>query len=164
MITFKRSANQGAPTPAGDPSSHWASLPAPPSSPDLTSTPSGRLLHDFGDGAVSAARHLNADGSVGGWVARSAHVEESATVDHHAEVFGNARVFGDAQILDYARVADNARVYDDAVVCGEATASSTASGGHQSAVWIDAVSPIRPGGLDCVALARRTDVSRSLGY
>lgn len=124
MISFKRQANEAAGSPTHEstrgPLNPYANLPAPPSGRDLTSTPPARVLHDFGDGAVSAQRHVNPDGSIGGWVARSAHVEDTATVDYDAEVFGNARVFGDARILDRAQVADNARVYDDAVVSGHA--------------------------------------------
>ena len=76
MKTFRRSATD------------LSSLPQPPA------TPVARVLHDFGDGAVRAARHENPDGSEGGWVALTAHVEDTAWVGPDAVVFGNARVFG----------------------------------------------------------------------
>ncbi len=91
-----------------------------PGRTNFTSTPLGRVLHDFGYGAVRAARHINPDGTSGGWVALTAHVEDTAHLGPNAVVFGNARVFGNAQVLDRAVVCDNARVYDDSVVSGDA--------------------------------------------
>jgi len=86
---------------------------------------------DFGHGQVRAARHVNPDGSQGGWVADSAHVDMDTYVSPTAAVFGNARVFGacrieaDAAVLDFARVADGARISGSAQVRG--TASVTGS-------------------------------------
>lgn len=98
---------------------------------------------DFGMGPTPARRHVNPDGTLGGWVAETAHVEESCTVAPNALVFGNARVFSNSLILesamvcDFARVrdggivTDNARVCDNAivegaVVCNEALVSGEA--------------------------------------
>ena len=58
---------------------------------DGPSTPSAATF-DFGPGAVRAARHRNPDGSQGGWVAHTAHVDVSSHVDPDAVVFDNARV------------------------------------------------------------------------
>jgi len=90
--------------------------------------------HDFkdGKGPVSAHRHTNPDGSVGGWVAYTATVESTvfvgpdaqvyhnAIVFNRAKVFGNAKVFGDAEVYGNAKVFGNARVYDNAKVFGDA--------------------------------------------
>ena len=66
-------------------------------------------MYDFSDGRgeVPAHKHTNPDGSVGGWVAETASVENTCYIDEHAKVFGNARVFG------------NAKVYGDAEVYGD---------------------------------------------
>ncbi len=79
-----------------------------------------RQSFDFGDGLVRAARHGNPDGSAGGWVADTAHVDATAYLAPDSRVFGNARVFGDAQVLDAAMVFDNAKVGDGARVMGRA--------------------------------------------
>lgn len=84
-------------------------------------TVAGELYEvDFGAGPVEARRHVNPDGSAGGWVAETANVDPAAWVDPDACVFGNARVFGTAQIQDLAHVCDNAKV-DGGLVYGEAT-------------------------------------------
>ena len=57
---------------------------------------------------VPAHRHINPDGSEGGWVA------DTATVDSTAWVFGDAQVFGDAWVSGDARVSGNAWVSGDA--------------------------------------------------
>jgi hypothetical protein len=44
---------------------------------------------DFGDGAVPAHRHINPDGSLGGWVADTATVADTAWVTGFALVTGN---------------------------------------------------------------------------
>ena len=77
---------------------------------------------DFGDGngAVAARRHVNPDGTEGGWVAETAHVAETATVT------SGATVRGCAQVRDYARVTDSARVSGDALVCDNAQISDNA--------------------------------------
>lgn len=82
---------------------------------------------DFGSGPTAARRHVNPDGSTGGWVAETADVEPGCTVAPDAVVFGNARVFGNSFVLgsaivcDYARVKDGGIVTDDARVCESAT-------------------------------------------
>lgn len=75
---------------------------------------------DFGAGPVAAHRHVNPDGSVGGWVADTATVDATAHVGADAQVYGNARVSDTAQVYDTARVSGNARVSGDAQVYGEA--------------------------------------------
>ena len=55
---------------------------------------------DFKDdkGPVSAHRHINPDGTLGGWVANTVCVENTAFIGANARVFGNARVYDDAQV------------------------------------------------------------------
>lgn len=48
---------------------------------------------------LPAARHINPDRSLGGWVAASAHVAPTAHIDRNALVY------------DLAKVVDQARVY-----------------------------------------------------
>lgn len=79
-----------------------------------------RPKFDFGDGPVRASRHTNPDGSIGGWVADTAHVDDTAHLAADARVYGNARVFGDGQVRDAAQVYDNARVGDGGVVSDRA--------------------------------------------
>lgn len=63
-------------------------------------------LFDFGDGlgAVPAKRHINPDGTLGGWVANTAFVCDKAVIGFNAQVFGTAQVFCDAQVYDNAKV------------------------------------------------------------
>src|SRR6185436_13203608 len=63
--------------------------PAPPA----VSTRPTLARYDFGDGPVPARQHRNPDGSLGGWVAETAHVDDSVFVGANATVSGNARVF-----------------------------------------------------------------------
>lgn len=85
-------------------------------------------LFDFqnGRGPVSASRHRNPDGSVGGWVAATAVVAPTVHVGEHAQVFDFARVLdsvaiaGSARVFDFAYLADRARVDGSAVICDHA--------------------------------------------
>jgi len=78
---------------------------------------------DFGWGSVPARRHRNPDGSLGGWVAHTAHVAPTATVDEDARVFGNATVIEEAQVLFKAQVGGDAAVTNEAKVCDSAQLS-----------------------------------------
>ena len=80
--------------------------------------------YDFGDGRgpVAAHRHKNPDGSVGGWVADTAMVDDAAYIGPSAEVFGEAYVGSGARIFGHARVYDDAKVLDRALVFGRAQA------------------------------------------
>ena len=51
-----------------------------------------------GNGSVPAHRHTNPDGTVGGWVAETAKVENTAWISGDTQVYGNALVYGDAQV------------------------------------------------------------------
>ncbi len=84
-------------------------------------------VFDFGSGPVRAARHVNPDGSAGGWVAFTAHADPETFVAEGAAVFDNARVFGASHILGRAQVRDYARVTDGAVVAGDAIVSGSVS-------------------------------------
>jgi len=76
--------------------------------------------HDFGHGEVAASRHVNPDGTLGGWVAATANVDQVAHVDPDAVVFDNARVFGRSYVFDEAQVFGNARVLDGSLISGTA--------------------------------------------
>ena len=72
---------------------------------------------DFSDGPVKAKRHVNPDGSLGGWVAATAKVDPTVYVGENAQVSGNAKVTGNAKVSGYAVV------YGYAVVTGNAVIS-----------------------------------------
>jgi CheY-like chemotaxis protein/carbonic anhydrase/acetyltransferase-like protein (isoleucine patch superfamily) len=81
---------------------------------------------DFGGGPIPARRHVNPDGSLGGWVAETADVEVGCTVAAGARIFGNARVFGNSLILGSAVVCDFARVRDGGIVTDQARVCESA--------------------------------------
>ena len=72
-----------------------------------------------GNGSVPAHRHTNPDGTVGGWVAETAKVENTAWISGDTQVYGNALVYGDARISGNALVHGNAWVYGNAWVSGD---------------------------------------------
>lgn len=76
---------------------------------------------DFQDkrnpGPVPAHRHINPNGSIGGWVADTAYVAPTVRVSLNARIFGYARVCDNAQILGSAKVYDHAQVLDNAILC-----------------------------------------------
>jgi hypothetical protein len=61
---------------------------------------------NFGDGrgAVSATRHLNSDGTYGGYVADTAYVAEGIRVGRGSTVFGDAEITGTGRIINNSRV------------------------------------------------------------
>ena len=88
---------------------------------------------NFAPGIPSAAsRHMNPDGSVGGWVATSAYVAASVHVGYDARVYGRANVadgvriineasvYGNANVSGLVRIREHARVYGNSVVSGNA--------------------------------------------
>lgn len=86
---------------------------------------------DFGDGPVPARRHVNPDGTEGGWVAETAHVAPTAYVGPDAWVFGNARVHDEATVCGDAMVYDNAQVSGCVQICEWAEVYGAASvSGH----------------------------------
>jgi hypothetical protein len=93
---------------------------------EKSATPPTATTFDFGEGPVPAHRHVNPDGSEGGWVAETATVEATAYVGPDARVFGNTWVSGNAWVYENARVFDNAwvfgnaRMYENARVFGDA--------------------------------------------
>ena len=82
-------------------------------------------MHDFydGNGPVPARRHINPNGSEGGWVAMTATVLPHVYIGKEAKVFGSACVYDDAQIHGRARVFGNAKIYDFAFVSDNASIS-----------------------------------------
>ncbi len=68
----------------------------------------------------------------GGWVAKTATVEETAYIGDDAWVYdgawvsGNALIYDGARISGYARISGNARIYGDARVYGNALISGNA--------------------------------------
>jgi hypothetical protein len=97
-----------------------------------------------------AHRHRNPDGSLGGWVADTALVEETAFVGPDARVVGwaqvrdfatienHAVVEGDAVIRDNARVAGTARVSNHALVMDRAVVDGSARIEDRAVVFGDA--------------------------
>lgn len=74
-----------------------------------------------GNGLVTACRHRNPDGSIGGWVASTARVAETAYIGPGARVYGKARVYGSAKVVDAARIFGNAWVRHNACIGGRAS-------------------------------------------
>jgi carbonic anhydrase/acetyltransferase-like protein (isoleucine patch superfamily) len=117
-------------------------LPGKPNEEEAMAT-----TFDFrdGNGRVPAHRHVNPDGSPGGWVADTATVESTAIVADQAKVFGNAVVKGDAWVFERAKVcgdavvADHARVFGRAIVRGNAEVCGVACVSGGSVVEGDAV-------------------------
>lgn len=87
-------------------------LPAggPPPQPPAT--------HDFGGGPVLARRHENLNGSPGGWVANTAHVEEDCVVDAESTVSGATRVGGRCEIVRGAHIAGPITVCEGVRISG----------------------------------------------
>lgn len=77
------------------------------------------ILEIGGEGSnLRYRRHINPDGTQGGWVSIDAHVAKTVYVGRDAKVNGIARVKGRARILDQANVSGN--VEGDSVVCDQA--------------------------------------------
>ena len=90
--------------------------------------------HTFYDGTVSYAyQHTNPDGSIGGWVAETAVVEETCYIHSKAEVTEYAQVLDNAELHDisiasgFSVVKDEAKLLDwccatdNAMICGTAS-------------------------------------------
>ena len=90
--------------------------------PDNEHATTPKSTFDFGDGngRVPAHRHINPNGTLGGWVADTAYVAPTVHVDLNARVFGNALVGDHARIYDYAKVFGYAGVFGDARLYGYA--------------------------------------------
>ena len=105
--------------------------------------------HKFHNGVeVYAMRHVNPDGTKGGWVAETAKVTKTSYVAPSAEVFefaqvlekasvlshasasGFAVVAGDAVLDDWAHVTDESRIEGSAIICGV-----TQLGGRSHVDW-----------------------------
>jgi hypothetical protein len=92
-----------------------------------------RYNFDDGKGFVPAKRHKNMDGTLGGWVADTAHVDPTcflgggALVFGKASVTGNAGVYGKAAIYGNAQVSGNATIQANAKICGNSVISGHAS-------------------------------------
>src|SRR5689334_10832645 len=92
-------------------------------------------LVNFGDGPVAGHVHSNPDGSPGGLVADTAHVEPTVWMSSKAKVFGNARVFGESILDGNVRIHGNATVdrsiiTGDAEVLGNAKVEASSVGEH----------------------------------
>ncbi len=92
------------------------------------------------DKEVRAYRHINPDGTLGGWVAETATVEDTCYIGMFAQVYEYATVSGNAKVLHYGRVCEFATVTDDAeiddysLVCGSAIVSGNAYIGGNSII------------------------------
>jgi NDP-sugar pyrophosphorylase family protein len=91
----------------------------------LAHTKSSTMVFASEQGKVEAHRHVNPDGSVGGWVAKTATVSPTATIAFDAAVYGTAVVSGSARVLDKATVSGSA-VVTDALIAGDATVEGNA--------------------------------------
>lgn len=95
---------------------------------------------DCQDGEVPAYKHINPDGSEGGWVAETALVEDTCYVGPNAQVFEYASVTGTVQLLEdsrvceFAQLTDNVIVDDFSMVCGNAKLSGNAYIGGNSII------------------------------
>jgi len=78
--------------------------------------------HDFGDGQglVLARRHVNPDGSIGGWVSYTAMVAPTVYVGEDAQVYGSAQVNGTVELLHNVRVYGSAYVHANALLYHDA--------------------------------------------
>lgn len=92
------------------------------------------------DTAVPAYRHTNPDGSLGGWVAETALVEETCHLDPKTEVFeyasvkDSARILEEAIICEFGEITGKAVVDDYSMVCGNAKIGGYAYVGGNSIV------------------------------
>ena len=86
------------------------------------------MRHDFldGNGPVPARRHINPDGSEGGWVADSAEVHGSVVIDPGVKIYGNAYIGGLAKIYSEAKVFGSAHIEGNATVSGRAVVKGSA--------------------------------------
>jgi carbonic anhydrase/acetyltransferase-like protein (isoleucine patch superfamily) len=86
------------------------------------------LYYDFGDGLghVPAHRHMNPDGSLGGWVAETAHVDSTCYIGYNALVYGCANVFKNSAVYNFSKVCGNAWVLDNSGVFDRAVVSQNA--------------------------------------
>jgi len=78
------------------------------------------------DPRVRARRHVNPDGSLGGWVATTAFVGPEVFIAPGASVYGRGCIEGSARILDEAEVRDTARVRGEAEISGHASITGNA--------------------------------------
>lgn len=80
-----------------------------------------------------ARRHINPDGSEGGWVSDTAHVDPTCFIGR------DACVYDEAQVLDFARIEDEAKICGNARISGNAKVSSYAYVGGFAQVGEDAI-------------------------
>ncbi|MFT6546540.1 MAG: PKD repeat protein/carbonic anhydrase/acetyltransferase-like protein (isoleucine patch superfamily), partial [Bacteriovoracaceae bacterium] len=73
----------------------------------------------FCDGAPGEV-HINSDGSSGGFVATTAHVEESVIVEEFASVCDKARVFGNVKVKDFSRIYGRSKINGNVIIKDEA--------------------------------------------
>ena len=92
------------------------------------------LTHNFGYGEIPAHRHVNPDGSQGGWVADTARVAANVTVPDDASVGYGASVGYRASVGDGASVGNGASVGYRASVGDDASVGNGASVGYRASV------------------------------
>jgi len=83
----------------------------------LTELPKLEEMHAIFEGR-HFSRHINEDGTVGGFVESTAKVSDTVYIGKNALVLDNARVFGHARVYDYAQVSDDVWIFDRAQVFG----------------------------------------------
>lgn len=104
-------------------------------------------LHNFGNGGglVPAHRHRNPDGTLGGWVADSAMVQNTVYIGPSAQVFDHAVVTDHvalhqrAWIAGRATVSDNVKMSNTAGVYGNAKVSGCVQLYDRAAVFGEAI-------------------------
>jgi len=78
--------------------------------------------HKFMNGTEGYGRqHLNPDGTVGGWVAETALVDDTCYIGPKAEVYEYAQVHGNAKVLGETEIRGFAQVRGDATIDGFST-------------------------------------------
>lgn len=69
--------------------------------------------YDFldGNGLVAAKRHINPDGSIGGWVAGTAHVDPDSYICKNSKIFENAQIRGQVHVF-YSTISGDITIND----------------------------------------------------
>jgi hypothetical protein len=74
------------------------------------------FFNRYWDPPIPAHRHVNPDGSEGGWVAETAQVDPSVYVGPNSEVFEFARVFKNVRLEENTVVSGSARLSGNALI------------------------------------------------
>ncbi len=100
----------------------------------------GVSFSSFACELIHAKRHVNPDGTMGGFVSKTAHVESTAYIAVNAKVCGSAWIHANSKILDQAIVKENAWVREFSTIEGYAVVSGS------SVAWGTKSAPVKIGG------------------